>query len=126
MDIIATVKARLAMLGYSFVDADAAALAYVIGKAEAWLCDDLNLAAVPSGLLYAWADMAAGMFLLDRKSSGQLCGYTFETSAKSISEGDTTVAFATGASEEGQFDALIKKLVTPDEAALAAYRRIAW
>ena len=109
MDILAAVTARLEALGYKVVEADSAALQYNIAKAETYLKFSTNRLEVPEGLLYVWADMAAGLFLTDKKASGGLTDtYDFDAPAKSISEGDTSVTFAladSGSFEE-QFDAM--------------------
>ena len=129
MDILSAVTARLAALGYSVAEADSAALEYNIKKAETTLKARTNRLEMPEGLFYVWADMAAGLFLSDKKAAGALSEvYDFEAPAKSISEGDTSVTFAiadTGSFEE-QFDAMLAKLVIPDGALIAAFRRLAW
>lgn len=76
-----------------------------------------------------WADMAAGLFLTDKKASGGLADtYDFDAPAKSISEGDTSVTFALADSSsfEEQFDAMLDKMVHPDEELIAAFRRLVW
>ena len=129
MDVFSAVTARLAALGYSVAEADSAALEYNIKKAETTLKARTNRLEVPEGLFYVWADMAAGLFLSDKKAAGALSEvYDFEAPAKSISEGDTSVTFAiadTGSFEE-QFDAMLAKLVNLDGALIAAFRRLAW
>ena len=68
-------------------------------------------------------------FELDKKASGGLADtYDFDAPAKSISEGDTSVTFAladSGSFEE-QFDAMLDKMVHPDEELIAAFRRLVW
>lgn len=129
MDILAAVTARLEAIGYTVLDADSMALDYNIKKAETDLKARTNQTEVVEGLFYVWADMAAGLFLTDKKASGALCGiYDFEAPAKSISEGDTSVTFAiadTGSFED-QFDAMLAKMINPDAAIIAAHRRLAW
>ncbi len=129
MDILAAVTTRLEAIGYTALDADSAALNLNIQKAESALKVETNQLEVPEGLFYVWVDMAAGMFLADKKASGALCGiYNFEAPAKSISEGDTSVTFAiadTGSFED-QFDTMLSKMIHPDAALITAYRRLAW
>lgn len=129
MDILATVITRLAALGYSVIDTDSAALEYNISKAEAQLKAETNQREVPEGLFYVWVDMAAGLFLTDKKAAGALAEvYDFDAPAKSISEGDTSVTFAiadTGSFED-QFDAMLAKMITPDPDLIIAHRRLVW
>ena len=129
MDILVAVTVRLSALGYTVTEADSLALDYSIKKAETTLKAQTNQLEVPEGLFYVWADMAAGMFLTDKKASGALSEvYDFNAPAKSISEGDTSVTFAladTG-SFENQFDTMLAKMVNPDAELIAAFRRLVW
>ena len=127
MDILETVTARLAALGYTVTDTDSAALSYCIDKAEATLKALTNQTAVPEGLFYTWVDMAAGQFLTGKKAAGALGDvYDFAAPAQSISEGDTSVTFASAATFETQFDAMLASMVTPPDELIAAFRRIVW
>lgn len=129
MGVSSIVSMRLAALGYTPVESDAAMLQYNIAKAELTLKHDTNRPEVPEGLLYVWADMAAGMFLKDKKASGGLAGtYDFSAPAKSISEGDTSVSFALAdsGSFEQQFDTMLDEMIHPEDELVAAFRRLAW
>jgi len=129
VDVLAAVTARLSALGYSVNEADNAALDYSIKKAEAALRAAANQPEVPEGLFYVWADMAAGLFLADKKASGALNEvFDFSAPAKSISEGDTSVSFAItdGGTFETQFDAMLAKLIHPDPDLILAFRRLVW
>ena len=84
MEILAAVTARLSALGYTVTETDSAVLDYNIKKAETTLKARTNQLEVPEGLFYVWADMAAGMFLTDKKASGALSEvYDFDAPAKS-------------------------------------------
>ena len=129
MDIFENVTARLSALGYTVLDSDCNFLNFNIEKAEAELKAATNQLEVPTGLYHTWIDMAAGLFLSDKKSAGALdCLYDFEAPVKSISEGDTSVSFAISdsGSLENQFDAMLKKMITPDADLIVAYRRLVW
>lgn len=127
--IFTTVVSRLAELGYVATDIDNTAIRRNIDKAEAQLRAETNQREVPEGLFYVWVDMAAGLFLSDKKAAGALNDvYNFSAPAKSISEGDTSVTFAiadTGSFED-QFDAMLAKMTTPDPDLIIAYRRLVW
>lgn len=129
VDVLAAVKTRLLALGYTVAETDSAAIDYNVKKAEADLKARTNQLQVPEGLFYVWVDMAAGMFLADKKQTGALADqYDFESPAKSISEGDTSVTFAiadTGSFED-QFDAMLAKMIEPSAELIAAYRRLVW
>lgn len=86
VDVLAAVKTRLSALGYTVAETDSAAIDYNVKKAEADLKARTNQLQVPEGLFYVWVDMAAGMFLADKKQTGALADqYDFEAPAKSIS-----------------------------------------
>lgn len=129
MDVLVAVNIRLTALGYNVTENDLAGIIYYIEKAETVIRDKTNQLAVPEGLLYVWADMVAGMFLQDKKTTGTLSSlYDFSAPAKSISEGDTSVTFAiadTGSFED-QFDAMLAKMISPDEELFIAFRRLVW
>ena len=129
MEMLAAVKDRLKMLGYTPAEPDTLAISYNIEKAERKLSALTNQTTLPAGLQSVWVDMAAGYFLTDKKASGALADmYNFSAPAKSISEGDTSVTFAiadTGSFED-QFDAMLVKLVTPDDDIIMRYRRLLW
>lgn len=129
MDILSAVTARLLSLGYTITEDDAVPLDYQIKKAETTLKVSTNQCEVPEGLFYVWVDMAAGGFLMDKKSSGALADvFDFSAPAKSISEGDTSVTFAVAdtGSFEDQFDGMLTKMVNPDMDLVLAFRRLAW
>lgn len=129
MEIFTAAVARLAGLGYVVTDKDNAVVRYCISKAEAQLKAETNQREVPEGLFYVWVDMAAGLFLTDKKAAGALAEvYDFDAPAKSISEGDTSVTFAiadTGSFED-QFDAMLAKMITPNPDLIIAHRRLVW
>lgn len=129
MDMLAAVTARLAALGYSVTVADRAALPYAIAGAEDNIKGLTNQEAVPQELHRIWADMAAGLFLADKKAVGALDGcYDFSAPTKSITEGDTSVTYALSdaATAEARFDELIRRLIKPEKSLIARYRRLIW
>ncbi len=129
MDILSAVKERLTAFGYNAADTDETALIFDIRKAEADLTAKTNREQVPDGLEFVWVDMAAGMFLADKKATGALSDiYTFDAPTKSVTEGDTSVTFAISdsGSAEDQFNTLINKMMNPSAEVIAAYRKLVW
>lgn len=130
MTVYEAVVARLAMLGYTAVTADADAINFNIDKCESLLKADLNVSGVPEELFYVLVDMVVGHFLYDKKAAGTLTTFDFTAPAKQIHEGDVSVTFA-GASDgtltpEARFDAMLNTLMHPSELLLACYRRLRW
>ncbi|MBP3448374.1 MAG: hypothetical protein J6K51_05085 [Clostridia bacterium] len=96
-DIYEDVVARLAMLGYNVPQTDSpdAAVTYSINRAAEKIKAKINRTEIPEGLYYTHIDMAAGLFLKDKKAAGQLGdAFDFSAPAKSITEGDVSVTFA--------------------------------
>lgn len=120
------VRARLEALGYDLPEDEGPAVDMAVLRAECRLKALTNQREVPAGLLYVWADMAAGDHLAERKAVGGLEGYDFSEAVKSVSEGDTSVTYTGVASPEARFEALLARLWDPSEHILAAYRRIRW
>lgn len=129
MDILKFVTDRLAALGYAATEGDLVALKFNIRKAESILKAKTNLTTIPEGLFYVWCDMAAGLFMQNKKAAGELSTqYDFSAPIQSISEGDVSFKFAiaeTGSFED-QFDAMLDKMVTPSEEIICAFRRLEW
>lgn len=133
MTVFEAVVIRLAMLGYKVADSDKPDLVYLINKCERDILNSINHEVLPDGLFHTLVDMVAGQFLFDKKSAGKLDGvegFDFSAPAKSITEGDVSVTFAGAgdgvASAEARFDALIHKLIHPDDGVFAVYRRLRW
>ena len=126
----AAVLARLKALGYKADDKDKRNVDYNIKKAEAYLKNNLNREDVPEELNYTLVDIAAGLFLSDKKSSGQLNaenGFDFSPEIKSVTEGDVTVSYMGNSKPlEAQFDTLIQTLTRPKESQIGRFRRLLW
>lgn len=124
---------RLLQLGYAVPAGDTpdAAVTYAIDRAAEKIKANINRTDIPDGLHYTWVDMAAGLFLFDKKTSGQLGeGFDFTAPAKKITEGDVSVEFAGAAdgssTPEARFDKLINSLINPPAYLFARFRRFVW
>ncbi len=131
MDIYDDVVARLAALGYTVTESPDAAVTYAINRAAEKIKANINRTEIPEGLRYTWVDMAAGLFLFDKKAAGQLGeAFDFTAPVKKITEGDVTVE-AFGASDgsstpEARFDKMLDSLINPPQSIFAAFRRLKW
>ena len=132
MEVYKAAVDRLAMLGYTVKAKDKPGLRYMIAQCEARLLADINHKTLPDGLLYTLVDMATGSFLQDKLTAGalEIEGLDFSGSAKSITEGDVSVTFASAsdgaASPEARFVAALDSMTRPPEKILGAYRRLRW
>lgn len=133
MAIYDDVVMRLSQLGYTVPKGDApdAAVTYSIDRAAEKIRANINRTEIPEGLHYTWVDMAAGLFLFDKKAAGQLGeGFDFSAPTKKITEGDVSVEFvgATDGSStpEARFDEMLKSLINPPAYLFARFRRFVW
>lgn len=124
---------RLLQLGYAVPadDTPDTAVTYAIDRAAEKIKANINRTDIPDGLHYTWVDMAAGLFLFDKKTAGQLGeGFDFTAPAKKITEGDVSVEFAGAAdgssTPEARFDKLINSLINPPAYLFARFRRFVW
>lgn len=133
MTIYDDVVIRLSQLGYNAPEGNTsdAAVTYAIDRAAEKIKANINRTDIPDGLHYTWVDMAAGLFLLDKKTAGQLGeGFDFTAPTKKITEGDVSVEFAGAAdgssTPEARFDKLINSLINPPAYLFARFRRFVW
>lgn len=128
MDIKEAVILRLKSLGYKKQEGDGPALEYSVAQSEQWLLSNLNQRDVPDGLLCVWADMAAAQMMMEQRASGADGMETPAPVVKSVSEGDTSVTYAVSerSAAELQLDALLARMMRPEENVLAAFRRMKW
>ena len=131
MSIYGDVTARLMSLGYTVKDGDDAEISYSVGRASEEIKANINRTEIPRGLYYTHIDMAAGLFLKNKKALGKLGeSFNFQAPAKSISQGDISVTFAGAAdgslSPEARFDSMVESLVSPPKNVFSAFRRMKW
>lgn len=133
MDIYNDVVIRLFQLGYDVPESTTqnAEVIYSINRAAERIKANINCPEIPDGLRYTFVDMAAGLFLFDKKSAGQLGdGFDFTAPAKKITEGDVSVEFAGatdgGSTPETRFDKLLDSLINPQTHIFTRFRRVVW
>ena len=124
-------KERLSSFGYALKDGDETILAFSIQKAESTIKNDVNVPAIPEGLMCVAVDMAIGEFLLAKKTFApdDLTGFDLGPAIKQLQEGDTNTVFVTGEgtmTPEQRLTALISHLLTYGRDEFACYRRIRW
>lgn len=116
-------KQRLKSLGYKVKKSDEALLSFAAQKAENTVKNLCNVTEIPEGLQSAAADMAAGEFLLAKKSFGEL---DLDIAVERIQQGDSYTVFAVGQTPEQQLDALIQHLLNSGREQFSCYRRMRW
>ena len=119
---------RLKSFGYDFTEDDYFVLCFAMQKVKNHINNSCNTTSIPDGLFYIAVDMICGEFLFSKKQTGQLEIENLDLNGTitSISEGDTSVQFAQGASDEDKFNQLLNHLMTKGEGEFVCYRRIKW
>lgn len=124
------VKERLGSFGYEAGEEDAISLAFCVEKVRGSIKNKTHMPGVPEGLEHVAVDMAAGEFLLAKKTFApdSLAGLDLGAAVKQIQEGDTNTVFATGEGSltaEQRLDVFIRGLLARENEILH-YRRLKW
>ena len=124
-------KERLKSFGYEMQEGDEFALIFAIQKVENTIKNDCSVPAVPEGLENIAIDMAAGEFLMAKKtfSPDSIAGLDLDTAVKQIQTGDTNTVFAVGEGSltaEQRLDVLISYLLNYGRDEFSCYRKIRW
>lgn len=122
------VLVRLVSLGYDLKETDGVELGFTIQKLENHIKNSCNTIYVPEGLFNASIDVACGEFLFTKKQTGRLEINNLDLTGviTSIKEGDTSVNFASGTSEDEKLTLFINLLMHSMDGDLVCYRRLQW
>lgn len=129
--MLESVKERLKSFGYVLKEGDEALLVFSIQKVENTIKNECNVNAVPEGLVPIAVDMAAGEFLMAKKTfaADDIEGLDLDYAVKQIQEGDTNIVFAAGDASltpEQRLDAFLNYLLTYGREQFSCFRRIRW
>lgn len=127
---VSIVKERLQAFGYEVGEGDGFSLVFCVEKVRGSIKNKTHLSNVPADLEAVAVDMAAGEFLLAKKtfSPDSLAGLDLGMAVKQIQAGDTNTVFATGEGSltaEQRLDAFISRLLSR-EGEILHYRRLKW
>lgn len=125
------VKDRLKSFGYEVKEGDDFSLTFCVEKVCSTIKNETNRQDVPEGLEHIAVDMAAGEFLLSKKTfaPNDLVGFDLDYAVKQIQTGDTNTVFATGEGSltpEQRLTAFINYLLSYGKAEFNSFRRIRW
>ncbi len=128
---VETVKDRLASFGYEVKAGDEFALAFCIEKVRSTIKNEINWQDVPEGLEHVAVDMAAGEFLLSKKTfaPADIAGLDLDYAVKQIQTGDTNTVFATGegsATPEQRLTNFVNYLLSRGRDEFSSFRRLRW
>ena len=119
---------RLISLGYKLEENDDWILCFAMQSVENKIKSSCNVTSVPNELLNVAVDRVCGEFLFTKKQTGQLTMEHIDLSGAiaSISEGDTSVSFVPGATDDDRFNVLINTLMTKGEGDFVCFRKLKW
>lgn len=125
---VETVVKRLSDFGYSATDNDKWLIAFCVQKVAEHITNTCNTPLIPDGLFFTAADRVCGEFLYSKNQTGTLEIETLDLGGivTQIHEGDTTIQFANGASDQEKFNLLVNSLISKGEGDLVCYRKIKW
>lgn len=125
---IEAVLNRLSFFGYTVTSSDEWLVAFCIQKVQTHINNTCNTWNLPDGLFFVAVDRVCGEFLYSLKSTGKLTleDLDLDGAVTQIKEGDTTVQFATGTSEDEKFTTFVKFLQTEGAGDEVCYRKIKW
>lgn len=125
---IEAVLKRLVSFGYHLKEDDGWVICFAMQKVENHIKNSCNTTDIPDGLFHVAVDMVCGEFLFAKKQTGklELTDIDLNGAIASISEGDTTVSFVAGASDEDKFNSFLTYLLHNGEGDFVCYRRLKW
>ena len=123
-----TVLKRLVSFGYHLKEDDGWMVCFASQKVENHIKNSCNTLDVPDGLFHVAVDMVCGEFLFVKKQTGklELTDLDLNGAIESISEGDTTVQFASGMSDVEKLNTFVNSLMHNGEGDFVCYRRLKW
>lgn len=126
---VEAVLKRLISMGYNYDSgSDDFALCFAMQSVENHIKNSCNTTSIPEGLFNIAVDRVCGEFLFGKKQLGQLhIGELDLTGAiASISQGDTSVSFDTGSTDEAKLDQFLNFLMHNGDGELICYRKLKW
>ena len=123
-----SVLQRLDSFKYEVNESDTWSICFAIQKVENHIKNFCNITKIPEGLFNNAVDMICGEFLFAKKQTGQLAIADLDLSGaiQQISEGDTSITFVSGASDEEKFNIMLNYLLHNGEGDLVCFRKFKW
>ena len=120
---------RLAHFGYEADESDYDQLDFEIQLIKNYTLNYCHISEIPEIVEPRMIDRICSQFLFNKKNSGTLKDFDYSIAIKRIKEGDTTIDYSVGGSEdtpENRFDALVKRLERGYDKWLVPFRRLLW
>ena len=125
---IEAVLNRLVSFGYKLKEDDSWVICFGTQKVENHIKNSCNTTDIPDGLFHVAVDMVCGEFLFSKKQTGklELTDLDLDGAITQIKEGDVTVQFANGSSDEDKFNSFMNYLLHNGEGDFVCYRKLKW
>ena len=123
------VISRLKQLGYLAVVDDNDQLDFELSTILNYVKNYCNIREIPEILDNRIIDRVCSSFLFNKKNSGSLVGFNYDSVIKQIKEGDTTIQYAVGQGEdtpENRFDSFVKQLERGFDKWITPHRQLRW
>lgn len=119
---------RLTSFGYFPKEEDSWGIVFALQKIENNIKNSCNTTSIPDGLFNVAVDMVCGEFLFAKKQTGklELADLDLDGVITQIHEGDVTVQFASGSSDEDKFNSFVNYLLHNREGDFVCYRKLKW
>lgn len=120
---------RLKQFGYEVTENENSQVDFELNLTIEYVKNYCNITTIPKILDNRIIDKVAALYLFNRKNSGKLEGFDYESVIKQIKEGDTTVQYAVGQGEdtpENRFDSFVKQLERGFDKWLVPHRALRW
>ena len=119
---------RLVSFGYNLKEDDSWMICFAMQKVENRIKNSCNTTDVPDGLFHVAVDMVCGEFLFTKKQTGklELTDLDLNGAIKQITEGDVSISFGDGSSDEDKFNSFLNYLLHNGEGDFVCYRKLKW
>jgi hypothetical protein len=119
---------RLVSFGYDLKEDDSWVICFAMQKVENHIKNSCNTTSIPDGLFHVAVDMVCGEFLFNKKQTGtlELSDLDLDGAITQIHEGDVSISFANGSSDEDKFNLFLNYLLHNKEGDFVCYRKLKW
>ena len=120
---------RLTQLGYAPQESDHPQIDFELKLVCDYVLNYCNITEIPEIIDYRLIDRVCAKYLFNKKQSGTLEGFDYEIAIRKIKEGDTSIDYVVGSSEdtpENRFDSLVKALERGFDKWITPWRRLRW
>lgn len=123
------VTERLRQFGYEVEEREIPQIRFELETILNYVKNYCNITIIPDILDNRIIDRVCSAYLFNKKNTGTLANFDYELVIKKITEGDTSIQYATGQGEdtpENRFDSFVKQLERGFDKWITPHRRLRW